>query len=113
MGVTARVVVDEVPALQRIVADEFTSAATAAVDARGTFVVAVPGGSVVQDEVSGGPSWLIRGDLYFEAPTGVWKPGTYTLVLKNKTMDVALPFSLPAGELKKDPNKGDDKVVPW
>lgn len=73
----------------------------------------VPGGPVVEDETSGGPSSLIRGDLYFEAPTGVWKPGSYTLVLKNKTMDVALPFSLPAGELKKDPKKGDDKVVPW
>lgn len=73
----------------------------------------VPGGSVVQDEASGGPSWLIQGDLFFEAPTGVWKPGNYTLVLKNKTMDVALPFSLPAGELKKDSKKGDEKVVPW
>ena len=73
----------------------------------------VPGGSVVQDEVSGGPSWLIQGDLYFEAPTGAWKPGSYTLALKNKTMDVELPFSLPAGELKKDAKGADDKVVPW
>lgn len=73
----------------------------------------VPGGPVVQDEVSGGPSWLIQGDLFFEAPNGVWKPGSYTLVLKNKTMDVALPFSLPAGELKKDAKGSDDKVVPW
>ncbi|RPI50131.1 MAG: 6-phosphogluconolactonase, partial [Acidobacteria bacterium] len=40
------VVVDEVPALQQIFAAEFTSTAAAAVEARGKFVVAVPGGSV-------------------------------------------------------------------
>ncbi|RPI48678.1 MAG: 6-phosphogluconolactonase [Acidobacteria bacterium] len=40
------VVVDEVPALRQIFAVEFTSAAAAAVEARGRFVVAVPGGSV-------------------------------------------------------------------
>lgn len=71
---------------------------------------AVPGEQLVREEVAGGPSWLIQGDLFFEAPTGVWKPGKYTLVLKNKTMDVALPFSLPADEPKKDP---DGRVVPW
>ena len=50
---------------------------------------------------------------WMQAPTGAWKPGSYTLVLKNKTMDVELPFSLPAGELKKDAKGADDKVVPW
>ncbi len=39
-------VVDELPALQRLVALEFSARAEEAIDARGRFVVALPGGSV-------------------------------------------------------------------
>ena len=53
------------------------------------------------------------GDLFFEAPTGVWKPGRYTLVLKNKEMDVELPFTLPADDPKKDAKEEDGKTVTW
>ncbi len=42
MGVT----MENLPALQRIVAGEFAAAAATAIDARGTFLVALPGGSV-------------------------------------------------------------------
>ncbi len=72
-----------------------------------------PGGPVVQDEIGGGYTMLSRGDLYFEAPAGGWKPGSYTLVLKNKEMDVELPFSLPADDPKKDAKGADGKTVPW
>ena len=71
---------------------------------------AVPGEQTVRDEVAGGPTILTRGDLFFEAPAEAWKPGRYILVLKNKTMDVELPFSLPADEPKKD---ADGKTVTW
>jgi len=49
MGVVntrVNVVVDELPALQRLVALEFSARAEEAIDARGRFVVALPGGSV-------------------------------------------------------------------
>ena len=72
-----------------------------------------PGGPVVQDEIGGGYTMLSRGDLFFEAPAGGWKPGRYTLVLKNKKMDVELPFSLPADDPKKDAKGTDGKTVPW
>ena len=71
---------------------------------------AIPGEQIVQNEIGGGPTRLTRGDLFFESPSGVWKPGRYTLVLKNKTMDAELPFNLPADEQKKD---ADGNVVPW
>ncbi|MCL4809866.1 MAG: hypothetical protein KJ062_19065 [Thermoanaerobaculia bacterium] len=73
----------------------------------------IPGEQIVQDEVGGGHSMLIRGDLFFEAPAGSWKPGRYTLVLKNKTMDVELPFTLPADDPKQEAKPGDEKIVPW
>jgi len=44
---------------------------------------------------------------------GAWKPGRYTLVLKNKTMSVELPFTLPAEEQKKEAKGADGKTVPW
>lgn len=74
---------------------------------------AVPGEQIVQDEIGGGPSLLTRGDLFFEAPAGVWKPGRYALVLKNKYMDVELPFHLPADDPKKDAKDADGKTVTW
>jgi hypothetical protein len=71
---------------------------------------AIPGEQIVQDEIGGGHTMLSRGDLFFESPTGVWKPGSYTLVLQNKKLNVELPFNLPADEPKKD---ADGKTVPW
>lgn len=71
---------------------------------------AIPGEQIVQDEIGAGPTTLIRGDLFFEAPAGVWKAGRYTLVLENTSMKVELPFNLPADEAKKD---ADGKTVPW
>ena len=72
-----------------------------------------PGGPVVQDEIGGGYTILSRGDLYFEAPAGGWQPGSYTLRLRNKEMDVELPFSIPADDPKKDAKGADGKTVPW
>ena len=71
---------------------------------------AIPGEQIVQDEIGGGVSTLSRGDLFFEAPTGAWKPGLYTLVLENRKMHAELPFQLPADVPKKD---ADGKDVPW
>lgn len=72
-----------------------------------------PGGPVVLDEIGGGPTYLTRGDLYFETPSGTWKPGRYTLVLENKKMKVELPFHLPADDPEKVVKTGDGKAVPW
>jgi hypothetical protein len=74
---------------------------------------AVPGEQIVRNEVAGGHSYLTQGDLFFEAPAGTWKPGRYALVLKNKTMAVELPFTLPAEEPKKEAKGADGKPVPW
>lgn len=74
---------------------------------------AIPGEQIVLDEIGGGYTMLSRGDLFFEAPAGVWKPGRYTLVLKNKKMSVELPFSLPADDPKKAETGSDGKTVPW
>ena len=72
-----------------------------------------PGGPVVIDEIGGGPTMLTRGDIFFESPSGAWKPGTYTLVLKNKWMSVELPFALPADDPKKAAKEKDPKAVAW
>jgi len=74
---------------------------------------AVPGEQLVQDQIAAGPTFIIHGDLFFEAPTGVWKPGRYTLVLKNKVMDVELPFTFPADDPKGDAKAKDGKAVTW
>lgn len=52
---------------------------------------------------------LVSGWLLFESPKGKWDPGTYTLVVKNKAVDVRLPFTLPSG-VRKD---GSGVAVPW
>lgn len=72
----------------------------------------IPGEAIVQDQIGGGSSVLTRGDLFFEAPAGVWKPGRYALVLKNKWMDVELPFTLPADD-PKAPAKEKGAGVSW
>jgi hypothetical protein len=74
---------------------------------------AIPGEQIVLDEIGGGPTFLTRGDLFFEAPTGGWKPGRYALVLENKSMKVELPFNLPADDPKKAAKGADGKIVPW
>ena len=54
----------------------------------------VPTGEVRQTEVHA--SWqgsCVRGDLFFEAPDGIWDGGTYTLVIGGDT-DIRLPFDL-------------------
>lgn len=71
---------------------------------------AIPGEQIVLDTIGGGPSLLTIGDLFFEAPAGGWKPGLYTLILKNKWMSAQLPFHLPADEQKRE---GDGKTVTW
>ena len=35
----------------------------------------------------------VRGDLYFSSPTGIWDPGTYTLVIGGDT-DVRMPIDI-------------------
>ena len=74
---------------------------------------AIPGEQTVVDEMGGGPSMLIIGDLFFESPTGAWKPGKYVLVLKNKWMDVELPFTFPADDPKEERKEKDPKAVTW
>lgn len=74
---------------------------------------AIPGEQLVGDEVSGGPNLLTRGDLFFGAPTGRWKPGRYALAVKNKDMDVELPFTLPADDPARDGTDASGKAVNW
>lgn len=74
---------------------------------------AIPGEDIVLDEIGGGTNLLTRGDLFFQSPTGAWRPGHYTLVLKNKWMDVELPFTLPADAPAKTPGPADAKAVTW
>ncbi len=71
----------------------------------------VPGQGTVRDEFSASFTYLISGDLYFQSPKGKFDPGLYTLVIKNKDVDVKLPFQLPGTELKKE--EKDVKTVPW
>ena len=54
----------------------------------------VPTGELRQTEVHA--SWqgsCVRGDLFFEAPSGTWDGGTYTLVIGGET-DIRLPFDI-------------------
>ena len=74
---------------------------------------AIPGEQIVLDEIGGGPSWLIQGDLFFESATGSWKRGRYVLALKNKWMDVELPFTFPADDPKEEKKEKDPKAVTW
>ncbi len=54
----------------------------------------VPGRHVVFDSVGLGPMTLAHGDLFFESPTGSFAPGVYTLVIRNRNVNVRLPFTL-------------------
>lgn len=66
----------------------------------------VPGANIVFQEFNVDFRRVALGDIFFTTPTGLWKPGTYRLVIRNKDVSVSLPFDLPAGELKKDGDKG-------
>ena len=37
---------------------------------------------------------LAYGDIYFESPKAKWEPGIYTLVIKNRDVNVRLPLTL-------------------
>jgi len=54
----------------------------------------VPGRHVTFDSVGLGPMTLAYGDLFFESPTGSFAPGVYTLVIRNRNVNVRLPFAL-------------------
>ena len=74
----------------------------------------VPGEGIVFDRVTVDRQTLAGGDLFFESPTGVFAPGKYELQIRNKAVDVKVPFNLPADDeplgRRKDQN---DKAVPW
>ncbi len=72
----------------------------------------IPGENIVFDEVTVDTRVLARGYLFFPGPSGKWPPGTYTLLVKNKDVDVKLPFDMPARKLSKEQKPGD-KTVPW
>lgn len=74
---------------------------------------AVPGSEVTFDQFSVAPNLLAQGDLYFEAPKGTFAAGTYTFVVKNKDLDVKIPFKLPAESLKKAEAEDKAKSVSW
>jgi hypothetical protein len=72
---------------------------------------AIPGEGITLEEFSAGPSTLMYGDLLFPAPEGGFRPGKYVLEVRNKDLDVRIPFTLPAPPLSK---KGDEpKAVTW
>ena len=54
----------------------------------------LPPGPLVQSNVRVDRFRLVTGDLFFEAPTGVWDPGTYTLVLEHEGAHAAVPIQL-------------------
>lgn len=55
---------------------------------------AVPGEDIVFDKVTVNSRTLAYGDIYFESPKAKWEPGIYTLVIKNRDVDVRLPLTL-------------------
>ncbi len=69
----------------------------------------IPCTLVVFDRAGVSHRLLVTGWLLFRSPTGKWEPGTYTLVVKNKAVDVRLPFTLPSGERKDDSGAS----IPW
>ncbi len=54
----------------------------------------IPGEYIVRDRAGIAPHALVYGDLFFEAPGASFEPGIYTLVIRNKTVDVHLPLAL-------------------
>lgn len=70
----------------------------------------VPGRDVVRDEIYASHTYLLVGDLFFPSSEGEWKPGLYALIIKNRDINVKLPFQLPGQDLGK---KKADTAVPW
>ena len=54
----------------------------------------LPGQGTVTDDFVVDRFRAILGDLYFEAPTGAWEPGTYILVLEHDGVRAAVPIEL-------------------
>jgi hypothetical protein len=70
----------------------------------------IPGEGVVLDEEVVTTNAAGRAWLFFRSPSGAWK-GEYQLVIRNKDLNIRLPFRLPATDF---PGKeADRKVVPW
>ena len=55
---------------------------------------AIPGEDIVFDRVTVNWQTVAWGDLYFESPKAAWEAGIYTLVIKNKDVNVRLPLTL-------------------
>lgn len=55
---------------------------------------AFPGDPVVYDEFVVDQHRVVWGDLFFESPTGLWDPGTYTLVIQHEDVRAEVPIEL-------------------
>ena len=55
----------------------------------------IPGEGIVLEMVGVSQRRMARGWLFFQSPTGKWN-GEYQLIIKNKAVDVRMPFRLPA-----------------
>jgi len=53
-----------------------------------------PGDGVVRPELVVSTLQMAHGPLYFASPKATWEPGIYTLVVKNKDVDLKLPLPL-------------------
>ena len=53
-----------------------------------------PDGGVVRPELVVSMLQMAHGPLYFASPKATWEPGIYTLVVKNKDVDLKLPLPL-------------------
>ena len=53
-----------------------------------------PDGGVIRPELILSTLQMAHGPLYFASPKGKWDPGIYTLVIKNKDVDLKLPLPL-------------------
>jgi hypothetical protein len=70
----------------------------------------VPGQSIVFEEEFVSNTRMGRGWLFFRSPTGKWD-GLYELVIKNRDLDVKIPFRLPPNDFPD--KKEDPKIVSW
>jgi hypothetical protein len=59
----------------------------------GMRLFALPGGTVLTNFVTDADH-VARGDLFFESPTGLWTPGTYTLVIERDGTRAVVPIEL-------------------
>jgi hypothetical protein len=70
----------------------------------------IPGERIVLDEEVVSMTRLARGWLFFPSPAGKWD-GLYELVIKNRDLNVRIPFRLPPGDFPA--KEGDPEVVAW